>query len=166
MRMGKSSRRYRLWILPTLAGAAALWAVAHAQQGFLVLSMEGVMSKDEMRQTGVDSLKPAQRQALDEWLNRYTTRVVKAARKVDSATGTVTRSSCEPAIESTIAGDFNGWDGETVFKLANGQIWEQAEEDVMSSYSYMPDVTIYSTSSGCRMKVEDEDETILVKRIR
>jgi hypothetical protein len=36
----------------------------------------------------------------------------------------------------------------------------------MYSYAYAPDVTIYQTSSGCRMKVEDEDETVLVKRIK
>lgn len=75
-------------------------------------------------------------------------------------------SKCAPAIETTLAGDFNGWEGETIFKLSNGQIWEQAEYDYMYSYSYMPEVTIYSTSAGCRMKVEDEEETILVKRIK
>lgn len=34
-----------------------------------------------------------------------------------------------PAIETEIEGDFNGWDGETIFKLANDQIWQQAEYD-------------------------------------
>jgi hypothetical protein len=34
------------------------------------------------------------------------------------------------------------------------------------SDEWIPDVTIYQTSAGCRMKVEDESETILVKRIR
>jgi hypothetical protein len=75
-------------------------------------------------------------------------------------------SECSSAIESTISGDFSGWNGETIFKLDNGQIWQQAEYDYMYSYSYRPDVTIYETSGGCRMKVEDEDETIIVKRIR
>jgi hypothetical protein len=73
---------------------------------------------------------------------------------------------CTPAIESAINGEFKGWDGETIFKLSNGQIWQQAEYDYMYSYSYSPDVTIYSTQSGCSMKVEDEDETILVKRLK
>lgn len=74
--------------------------------------------------------------------------------------------ACTPAIESTIAGEFQGWDGETIFKLDNGQIWQQAEYDYMYSYSYRPEVTIYQTSSGCRMKVEDEEETVLVRRIK
>lgn len=73
---------------------------------------------------------------------------------------------CSPAIESSISGDFHGWDGETILKLDNGQIWQQAEYDYAYSYSYHPDVTIYETRAGCRMKVEDEEDTILVRRIK
>jgi hypothetical protein len=76
------------------------------------------------------------------------------------------RSSCAPAIETSIDGEINGWEGETIFKLANGQIWQQAEYDYNYFYDYSPDVTIYETSSGCRMKVDGEDETVLVKRIK
>jgi hypothetical protein len=73
---------------------------------------------------------------------------------------------CSPAIESAISGEFHGWDGETIFRLDNGQIWQQAEYDYTYSYSYHPQVTIYETRGGCRMKVEDEEETIIVKRIK
>jgi hypothetical protein len=76
------------------------------------------------------------------------------------------RGSCVPVIESAITGEIEGWDGETIFKLDNGQIWQQAEYDYTYFYEYHPDVTIYQTSAGCRMKVEDEDETVLVKRIK
>jgi len=62
--------------------------------------------------------------------------------------------------------EFHGWDGETIFKLDNGQIWQQAEYDYTYTYLYRPDVTIYETRAGCRLKVEDEDETILVKRLK
>ena len=53
-----------------------------------------------------------------------------------------------------------------MFALDNGQIWQQAEYDYTYHYAFRPDVTIYSTSEGYRMKVEDLDETILVSRIR
>ncbi len=75
-------------------------------------------------------------------------------------------SSCVPAVESTISGEFTGWEGETIFKLDNGQIWQQAEFDYTYDYEYRPDVTIYQTSSGCRLKVEDVEETIIVRRIK
>ena len=76
------------------------------------------------------------------------------------------RSGCVPAIESSITGEVHGWDGETIFKLDNGQIWQQAEYDYTYFYEYHPDVTIYHTSGGCKMKVEDEEETVIVKRIK
>jgi hypothetical protein len=53
-----------------------------------------------------------------------------------------------------------------IVELDNGEIWEQAEYDYMYSYQYRPEVTIYQTTAGCRLKVEDEDETILVRRIK
>jgi hypothetical protein len=79
---------------------------------------------------------------------------------------TVAGSSCNPTVESTIVGDFHGWDGQTIFKLDNGQIWEQTEYDYTYDYEYRPDVTIYQTTAGCRMKVEGLEETILVRRIK
>jgi len=116
------------------------------------------MTAQELQQTGVATLSSQQREALNRWLVRYTTRTLSPAQ--------ASNTRCSPAIESAISGEFKGWEGETIFKLANGQIWQQAEYDYMYSYSYSPDVTIYQTRSGCRMKVEDEDETILVSRIK
>ena len=75
-------------------------------------------------------------------------------------------SQCPTTIESTISGDFEGWSGETIFKLDNGQIWEQAEYSYTYSYAYRPDVTIVPTAAGCKMKVEDEDEMLIVRRIK
>jgi len=126
------------------------------------------MTEREMRDTGVSTLTPTQRHALDEWLSRYTTKVLQTAlhSEVRGSEPAFGRSSCSPAIESNIAGDINGWDGETVFKLDNGQIWEQAEYAYTYFYAYRPEVTIYRTSSGCRMKVEDESDTLLVRRIK
>lgn len=132
------------------------------------LRIEQLMTADEMRETGVSTLAPAQKEALTRWLNVYTLRVVSIARRTetqDSRISTV-RTSCNPAIESTISGKIEGWDGDTIFRLDNGQIWQQAEYDYTYFYDYRPDVTIYSTTSGCRMKVEGESETVLVKRIK
>jgi len=148
-----------------VAAIVVLTAVLVAQTPGLQLKIDQVMSQREMQETGVSSLTPTQRRALDDWLNRYTARVLKAALTSDSETLSG-RSSCSPAIETRTSGDIEGWSGETVFKLDNGQIWEQAEYSYTYFYAYRPEVTIYQTSSGCRMKVEDEDETILVRRIK
>jgi hypothetical protein len=134
------------------------------------LKVEDVMTIPELVDTGVSKLTLTQRAALNRWLNRYTAAVIAVGRqsRAEKAvqTSAVPKSSCTPAVESTISGEFTGWEGETIFKFDNGQIWQQAEYNYTYSYSYRPEVTIYQTSQGCRMKVEDEDETILVRRIR
>jgi hypothetical protein len=135
-------------------------------QQYQSLKMSSVMTNDEFVESGIGSLTPPQRAVLDRWLNRYTAHVFEVASKAPSTTIGLVHSGCTPALETTIDGEFQGWDGETIFKLSNGQIWQQAEYSYTYSYAYMPEVTIYATDSGCKLKVEDEDETILVKRIK
>src|SRR6266481_5568062 len=89
------------------------------------LRIEKVMTADELRDTGIASLSMSQRRALDLWLNRYTTTILKITPHLQAETPTMSgaQSNCSPAIESTIAGAIEGWSGESVFKLDNGQIW-------------------------------------------
>jgi len=160
-------KKITLIIVLTLASVTAL--SSRAQEP--LLKIEQVMSPQEMQQTGVLTLSSQQRDALNRWLVNYTLRVVTAAQAANQEPpkrqlGDRVTSNCSPAIESTISGEFHGWDGETIFKLDNGQIWQQSQYDYTYSYSYRPDVTIYETRAGCRLKVEDEDETILVKRLK
>jgi hypothetical protein len=69
-------------------------------------------------------------------------------------------------IESQIDGEFSGWDGETIFKLANGQIWQQSSYAYTYSYKYRPNVLIFSNSGGFQLQVEGMDQRITVVRIR
>jgi hypothetical protein len=69
-------------------------------------------------------------------------------------------------IESQIDDDFQGWDGETIFKLSNGQVWQQAAYAYTYHYAYRPKVLIYLSGSAYRMKVEGVDSTVLVKRLK
>ncbi len=153
-------------MLSVFMGLLALHVLANApaQQ----MKIEQVMTSQEMRDTGIATLTASQRQALNDWLNRYTLKLLLAASQKERTTpeSQPVHSSCSPAIESTISGDIEGWDGDTIFKLDNGQIWQQAAYDYTYFYAYRPEVTIYQTSTGCRMKVEDETETVLVKRIK
>lgn len=69
-------------------------------------------------------------------------------------------------IESHIDGTFEGWDGDTIFKLDNGQIWQQALYAYTYHYAYRPKVIIYRTTGGWKMKVEGVDDTIYVKQLK
>ena len=78
-----------------------------------------------------------------------------------------TVDACNPTIESQIDGTFRGWRGDTVFKLLNGQIWQQVSYDYTYEYDYMPEVIIYPSRRGtCMFKVEDVDEVIAVQRLK
>ncbi len=144
-------------------------SLASAQKAQFALTLDQVMTQQEMHDTGVSTLTASQRQALNDWLSRYTMKILQiAAQQVSPNSNTFSSvpSSCSPAIETTVSGEIEGWSGDTIFKLDNGQIWQQAEYDYTYFYEYRPDVTIYQTSAGCRMKVEDETDTVLVKRIK
>ena len=68
-------------------------------------------------------------------------------------------------IESKIDGDFNGWEGESIYKLTNGQVWQQATYKYSYSYSFMPQVLIYQKGGRYFMQVGDK-EAVQVNRLR
>jgi len=127
-------------------------------------NVKQLMTAQEFKSTGLTKLTPDELVALDAWLDRYAVVVLTVAKEQAGSGGA---STAPPdAIETCIDGEFKGWEGETIFKLCNGQIWQQAEYSYTYTYAYRPDVVIYKTSAGYRMKVEDEEEAILVRRIR
>lgn len=69
-------------------------------------------------------------------------------------------------IESNIDGEFNGWEGETIFKLRNGQIWQQSSYAYTYHYAYAPQVTIYKTNGVYKMKVDGVDSSINVTQLK
>jgi len=79
---------------------------------------------------------------------------------------TLPQPTTPDVIESRIDGEFEGWDGDTVFKLANGQIWEQASYAYTYHYAYRPEVIIFLTAGGYKMKVEGVTDTIYVRRLK
>ena len=91
---------------------------------------------------------------------------IDAARKRIPAPEIPAVGAGDSAIESRIDGEFTGWEGETIFKLQNGQIWQQATYAYTYHYAYMPKVVIYRTGGSWKMKVEGVERTISVKRLK
>lgn len=80
-----------------------------------------------------------------------------------SSTGSVNSGN---VIESKIDGDFHGWDGETIYKLRNGQTWQQSSYHYHYHYSYSPNVLIYREDGSYKMVVEgDNDQPISVRKL-
>lgn len=131
------------------------------------LQIQNLLNKEQMESAGLHKLTSAELATL----NHYLTLIVKVALE-DTGTSNYDNYSSEAppvtskVIESRISAEFTGWDGETIFKLMNGQIWQQASYAYHYHYAYMPYVTIYQVGSRYKMKVDGVSGTIFVKRIR
>jgi hypothetical protein len=69
-------------------------------------------------------------------------------------------------VESRIDGTFNGWTGDTIFTLENGQIWQQSSYAYHYHYAYRPKVLIYPSGSVYKMHVDGVDDDIQVKQLK
>jgi hypothetical protein len=69
-------------------------------------------------------------------------------------------------IESRMDDDFEGYDYENLYKLANGQIWQQLSATYRYRYKFRPRVMIVKRGSTFRMKVEGMDDWVTVERLK
>ncbi len=90
-------------------------------------------------------------------------RAAAAKALAESSSGPSTAGA---VVESKVDGEFEGWDGETVVKLMNGQIWKQTQYHYEYHYAYMPDVLIYKSGSIWKMKVEGTNKAVAVERLK
>ena len=68
-------------------------------------------------------------------------------------------------IESQIDGEFEGWEGETIVKLTNGEIWQQSEYFYNYHYAFMPKVLIFLSNGGYKMKVDGVEKSVGVSKL-
>lgn len=69
-------------------------------------------------------------------------------------------------LRTQIEGDFEGWDGDTVFELANGNILKQLQYSYTYHYAYRPDAVVFEQNGLLFLLVDGVDETIGVMVIR
>ena len=108
--------------------------------------LENMLTKSEQQTLGISTMRPEQRETLRQALIRLYQSGYRTAQG---------RPSPAITIESQVDGEFNGWEGETIVKLLNGQIWQQTEYHYEYRYAYMPKVLVYPSGGGYKMKVDD-----------
>jgi hypothetical protein len=70
-------------------------------------------------------------------------------------------------LETHIDGDFEGWDDNKIYKLDNGQVWQQSSYHYYYHYAYHPEVVVYKSHGRWRMVVKgDSDEAVSVQRLK
>jgi hypothetical protein len=127
-----------------LALLATLFAqTALAQTSFS--SLEEQMTGKDFEAAGLEKLSPDELAALNAWIRSRSLATLDAPKAGSGAvyTGSAAtqsgdtrgfeteqaRNADRSTITSRIVGTFTGWDGQTVFTLENGMIWEQADKD-------------------------------------
>lgn len=147
------------------------------------------LTPEERAAAGLADLTPAQRAALDQLAGRYAREGARQAATAASAKAREeTKAELEQEIQqrdadragrtmdklapttvrSRIAGQFKGWNGRTLFRLENGQVWVQA--DTSDSYWVTPqegpEVEIRQAGlGGWKLFVLPNERWVRVKRV-
>lgn len=64
-----------------------------------------------------------------------------------------------------IDGEFNGFDGDALFRLSDGTYWLQAEYKYWYHYAYRPEVELYLLNGSPRLRLVGQSETVAVTQV-
>lgn len=130
--------------------------------------LERLMTEAQQREMGIHKLTKEERDKLGKYIRVVYLAGVKKGREEAAARppSPTVKPASPSVIESKIDGDFEGWEGETIVKLVNGQIWQQAEYHYEYHYAFMPEVTIYKSGTRYKMKVEGVRQDVAVTRLK
>ncbi len=126
---------------------------AVAAEGFS--SLEEQMSGKEFNATGLGKLTPEELESLNNWIRRHSVATLDqpkggsyvAATGIEGDTrgfkNKKDHDEDKSSINSRIKGSFKGWNGNSVFVLENGMIWEQSDNDKFYTKEVQnPEITI------------------------
>jgi len=70
-------------------------------------------------------------------------------------------------IESRYVGSFEGWSGDTIFELENGQVWQQSQSGRLVYRAQDPKIVIKrGMLGGYYLSVDDVNRRVRVKRLK
>ncbi len=164
------------------------WAFLYCVTVVVMMASGGFwqqMTIEERRAAGIDQLLPEQQAVLDQAAARFAKegarQEVEQAReqaKIEAKVeirqqklanaGLASRDDDE-IIRARITGKFHGWDGNTVFNLDNGQIWQQADRGEQRYFPRSVNTEVELVPSkwaGWKMTLVSEGLWVRVKRIR
>lgn len=106
-----------------LVGSALQYAGAQSPKETVQVDLRQFMSASEFKAAGLEKLSAEELRSLNRWVSSFTVRMLQA--------GQGGGEGCGDVIDSRIEGTFQGWRGDTIFKLTNGQIWQQSSYAVV-----------------------------------
>lgn len=130
------------------------WCLAHPNGGTLVTAQGTVnfskARRDQQLQTSLAMLSSRQVKTMPQGAQVH-------AAPVRGGGG---------VLQTSIDGEFSGFEHEKLFKLMNGQVWQQSEFFIHLHYAYGPRVMLYQEAGGTMMKVDGVEKAVRVMQVR
>jgi len=140
-----------------------------SQTGFAkeesVPGVETLMTVEDFEASGLDKLSPAERLHLSAWVARYREGAVTGPPPEKTSEQLAEEKATE--MVAKVVPSFTGWSGKTVFRLDNGQTWQQRQTGKLHYDGDDSTVIIYRNLVGrYMMKHNDTGRAVGVKRIK
>ncbi len=125
-----------------------------------------LMTPEEFGAAGLGKLSPAEIEALNRWVIRYTAGEAPVMRERSAVVKEEIKRVDAAVIKTRIVGEFRGWYGDTVFRLENGQIWRQRLSGKWFHKADSPEVELSKNLMGYWvLRVVSEDRSVGVVRV-
>ena len=125
--------------------------------------IKSLMTNAEFQASGLNKLSESEIAELNAWLLKYTANKAPILRKNVAEV----KQEASKEIRSRIDGKFSGWSGKTVFRLQNGQVWQQRYSGKWKTQLDNPEVVISRNFFGFyELKLVDQNRSIGVKRVK
>ncbi len=129
--------------------------------------LEEKMTDDEFHASGLHRLSAGELNYLNQWLSPEESKVEAASFGEEQLPAQPPDPENEDAeIVTRISGGFAGWDGRTIFRLENAQIWQQRQAGKYHYRADSPEVILKRGNFGYYLKIVNTGRQIPVKRLK
>jgi hypothetical protein len=128
--------------------------------------VRALMTAEEFKAAGLERLSPEELEALNRWLLRYSATQATELRQHNELVKEEIQKVEQEGIRTRIAGEFFGWDGHTLFRLENGQVWKQRLPGQWRYRASNPEVELSKNFMGFwTLRVLEADRAVGVTRV-
>ena len=125
--------------------------------------LKQMMSQGQFNAAGLDRLSDEELRQLDRWILNFLAHESEQVLKTDKKI----KKLQESGVKRRIKGTFKGWWGKTVFRLDNGEVWQQRHNAKYSITLESPEVEIKKNLFGFyEMSIIETGRRVGVTRLK
>jgi len=129
-------------------------------------NLQDKMTAEEFRSAGLHRLSSSELAYLNQWLAPATPAEVVSFGEEQLPPAAPDAEASDLKIATRIKGKFTGWDGRTIFRLVNGQVWQQRQAGKYAYRAESPEVILKRGNFGYYLKIVSTRLQIPVKRLK